>query len=192
MSEASEPFRILVVCTGNICRSPVGELLLRAVFHELAPEASVEVSSAGTHAVVDHPIQRDLAELLRADDVDPDDFRARQLTSAMAVQADLVIVATRAHRELIVRRTPGVLRRTFTIKEFARLALQIEADPPHGVEARLRWLVAKAPLMRGHNPVPAIQDDIPDPYGGTDADYRAAYLSIRDAIVPVARTLLAG
>ena len=58
MSE--ELFSILAVCTGNVCRSPAVERLLAS---KLGP--TVSVRSAGTHALVGHPISEPMAALLR-------------------------------------------------------------------------------------------------------------------------------
>ena len=57
---SEEAFSILTVCTGNICRSPAVERLLT---RKLGP--TVSVSSAGTHALVGHPIAEPMASLLR-------------------------------------------------------------------------------------------------------------------------------
>ena len=66
---AQEVFSILAVCTGNICRSPAVERLLAS---QVAP--SVSVSSAGTHALVGHPISEPMATLLRQAAVEPEPF----------------------------------------------------------------------------------------------------------------------
>jgi protein-tyrosine phosphatase len=69
---------ILAVCTGNICRSPAVEHLLA---HQLGP--TVSVSSAGTHALVGHPISEPMAALLQRVGVEPQPFEARRLSEHM-------------------------------------------------------------------------------------------------------------
>ena len=69
-------FSILAVCTGNVCRSPAVERLLSS---KLGP--TVNVSSAGTHALAGHPISAPMAALLRESDIEPDPFQARSLTT---------------------------------------------------------------------------------------------------------------
>jgi protein-tyrosine phosphatase len=77
-----ELFSILAVCTGNVCRSPAVEGLLAS---RLGP--SVHVSSAGTHALVGHPISEPMAALLRDSGVEPDSFEARRLSEQMLKEA---------------------------------------------------------------------------------------------------------
>ena len=81
-----ELFSILAVCTGNVCRSPAVERLLAS---KLGP--TVTVSSAGTHALVGHPISEPMAALLLDSDVEPDSFEARRLSEQMLKEADLVL-----------------------------------------------------------------------------------------------------
>lgn len=183
MSEPGRPFRILVVCTGNICRSPAAERLLRSALGRLSDPWSATVESAGVGAVVGHPVQERMAALLRADGVEADGFAARQLTPQLVAAADVVLVADRTHREAVLRTVPTALRRTFMLKEFVRLALLVaDDDPPVPVGERLRWLLGRVPLMRGRSPAPEGADDIADPYGGSDDDYRIAYDDIRQAV----------
>ncbi|HEX8508433.1 MAG TPA: hypothetical protein VF635_02900, partial [Propionibacteriaceae bacterium] len=77
---------ILLVCTGNICRSPVAERLLRANL-----DSSVRITSAGTYAVVGSAIEPRMAALLRGAGADADGFAARQLTVDHVRSADLVL-----------------------------------------------------------------------------------------------------
>ncbi len=187
MSPSGSPFRILTVCTGNICRSPAAERLLRRALADSPAEQPIEVGSAGVHAVVGHPIQEQMAALLQADGVNAGGFEARQLTPDLVRSADLVLAADRTHRESVLRLVPAALRRTFMMKEFVRLATQLPSnDGPATMDDRLRWLIVQVPMMRGRNLVPEGADDIIDPFGGTPGDYRAAYLDVRKAVAALA------
>src|SRR5215217_202434 len=95
MSE--EPFSILAVCTGNVCRSPAVERLLAT---KLGP--TVTVRSAGTHALVGHPISDPMAALLLDSGIEPAPFEARRLSEHMLTEADLVLTMTRDQRGLVV------------------------------------------------------------------------------------------
>lgn len=108
---------VLTVCTGNICRSPAVETLLRA-----ALDPSVTIVSAGTSAVVGAGISPPMGVLLTADGLDSAAFVARQLTPEMIRGADLVLALTVAHRAWIVDREPAAVRRTLTLRELARLS----------------------------------------------------------------------
>lgn len=110
---------ILTVCTGNICRSPLAEQLLR-----LRLDAQrFTVSSAGTMAIVGDPMDPEAAEQSRLLGANPDGFVSRQLRGGLIVASDLVLTATIAHRELVVRDYPRAAGRVFTLAEFARIGV---------------------------------------------------------------------
>lgn len=95
------PFRVAVVCSGNICRSPIGEQVLRAAFTDAGLGEQVEVSSAGTgHWHVGQPADPNAVSVLAAAGY-PTEHTARQITSAGLDELDLVLAADRGHlREL--------------------------------------------------------------------------------------------
>jgi len=182
-SDASQNpgFRVLVVCTGNICRSPAGERLLR---HRLPLGSGIEVASAGTHGVVGHPVEPTMARLLVEDGVDAEHFAARRLSAALVAEADLVLGMETEHRSAAVTAYPRALTRTFTLREFAHLVevgrlgertARLSADPA----ARLREIAALAAELRIARSVPVCAEpDIADPYGQGEAAYRVAYAAI--------------
>lgn len=175
--------RILTVCTGNICRSPAAERLL-----SLQLGSDAQVSSAGTRAVVGHPIEATMLELLVADAVPDEPFAARQLTPAMVAEADLILGLTRDHRADAVRLVPSAVRRTFTLLEFARIVAtpeaRISAAGATGTD-RLRELIAVAGPLRGGGPH-GRPDDVPDPYGRDRQAFGEALDLIREAVTSVA------
>jgi protein-tyrosine phosphatase len=148
-------FQILTVCTGNVCRSPMAELLLRAWAD---PRAQLGVSSAGMRAMVDHAIDRGSATALGQLGIDPTRHRARQFEPWMAGDADLILTAERAHRDQVMIDVPSAFKRTFTMKEFARLAPTVRS-----ADARIAVLEASAGRP-STGPVPLEDDDMPDPY----------------------------
>lgn len=91
---------VLVVCVGNICRSPALEKLLAA---EL-PDKTIH--SAGLGALVGKPVNAQMAELLRADEVPPDGHAARQLDSRLLREADVIIAMEKSHLRAIRERSP--------------------------------------------------------------------------------------
>ncbi len=97
--------RILVVCTGNICRSPMAAALLG---HNLASHnPAVEVQSAGLAALVGYPADSLAQELLWERGIDLSDHRARQLTAAMIMDADLVLAMETAQVKMVSTWTPA-------------------------------------------------------------------------------------
>jgi protein-tyrosine phosphatase len=171
----SEQFSILVVCLGNVCRSPVAERLLRARFDELLGDGSsaVVVSSAGVRAMVGQPIDaRAAAELARLGG-DAGSFAATQVTGSMATAADLVLVATRQLRSRVLEEAPRALKRTFTIRELAAITRStgFQDTLGHGPAD----LVSRAASWRGSA---VVEDyDVPDPIGRSqDVHHQVAEL----------------
>jgi protein-tyrosine phosphatase len=94
---------IMFVCTGNVCRSPMGELLMRRYLSG----TSITVSSAGTHALVGHPIDPSSGRLMDSVGIDSGEFRSRQLTRELAENADLILCFEEEQRNNIVDMAPG-------------------------------------------------------------------------------------
>jgi protein-tyrosine phosphatase len=109
---------MLVVCTGNVCRSPYIERLLSA---RLAG-TGIEVSSAGTDALAGSRMDPQVEKRLIRAGGDANGFVARQLTSKLVRRADLVLCATRSHRSTVVRAEPKGLRYTHNLADFSDLA----------------------------------------------------------------------
>jgi protein-tyrosine phosphatase len=191
-------YRVLVVCTGNICRSPFAERLLRARLDEWlgAEAASIEVTSSGTWGLVGEPMMAESAETLVRYGGSAEGFAARALTEEQIEAADLVLGLTREHRGAVVTMKPHATNRTVTLLEYARLLGGLTAAdlPAHGagVVERFRAMTTAAFGRRGLVPIndPA-DDDVPDPYGGPMSGYdRAAALIDQALKVPL--SLLAG
>ena len=108
---------IMFVCTGNVCRSPMGELLMRRYLSG----TSITVSSAGTHALVGHPIDPSSGRLMDSVGIDSGEFRSRQLTRELAENADLILCFEEEQRNNIVDMAPAVVRRTFLVTDFANM-----------------------------------------------------------------------
>jgi protein-tyrosine phosphatase len=155
--------RILVVCTGNVCRSPFIERLLG---RELAG-LGIAVESAGTGALVGEPIDPSAADQVRAHGADPGNHVARQLTAGLIAEADLVLTATRRHRGEVAVMSPRALRYAFAWNDFAELvhAMSAEQLDQRGRGRNLRQVVAAVAARRGSVPPRSAPEvDIVDPY----------------------------
>jgi protein-tyrosine phosphatase len=96
---------ILVVCVGNICRSPVGERLLRQALPEL------EVTSAGIQALVGKPADKTASEVAAAHGLSLHGHSARQFTAALGAGHDLILVMEPGHKREISRMAPQLAGR---------------------------------------------------------------------------------
>ncbi len=171
---APTPARVLVVCTGNICRSPYIEHLLRYEMDHVWGQGRIVVSSAGTHGSVGHPMSPGSVAQLSRRGQTPPTFRARRLSVEGIVGADLVVAATREHRSAVVRMSPTALRRTVTLAEVALAAdvvPSIQGDVPD-LSTALRGVAA---AIVAHRPalveLPPQTLDLNDPYGLDAAAY---------------------
>ena len=163
---------VLFVCTGNICRSPTGERLAAAYVAEHGM-ADFTASSAGTRAVIGHPVHRDAAVVLEGLGGDTSGFTARQLTAKIASAADLIIAMTGAHRDVVLETAPRQLRRIFTLTEASRLAAMDDAET-------LADLAGLRPRL-GTTDKP----DIPDPIGQSPEVFAAVGAQIAGLLPPI-------
>ncbi|MFQ6171913.1 low molecular weight phosphatase family protein [Oryzobacter sp. R7] len=180
---------VLVVCTGNVCRSPYVERRLR---HELAG-TGIEVTSAGTGALVGRDMDPSSRDLLERAGVDAAGFTARALTPELVSGSDLVIAAAREHRAAAARLAPAALRRTLTLTDLADLLDGVSAQEvvDAGVPGSwVRQVAAVAVSRRGL--VAARQEavDITDPIGQGPAVFARMATEVEAAlarVVPVLR-----
>ena len=188
--------RILIVCTGNICRSPFIERLLQRQLDERRPgfERAILVTSAGTGALTGWAMDERAAAQLVAHGGDPVGFRARDLTPELIAGSDLVLTATRGHRGQVAAMYPKVLRQVFTFRDFADLVAGIDGlsarvthmDP----QAWVRQVTEKAAASRGLNPpLEAAEADIVDPFRREDEVFATMAQQIVESMPAVVRAL---
>lgn len=126
--------RVLTVCTGNLCRSPLAELALQ----RHAP--GVLTASAGLGAVVGAGMDADAAAAARALGLEPGLHRAQQFTDPLARAADLILVMEQHHRADIARRWPHLTGKTFLLGRFLEGR---EIPDPYRRSAELHATVAR-------------------------------------------------
>lgn len=115
---------ILVLCEGNHCRSPIAEALLRTA---LGP--SIRVESAGLGALAGVPAAEPAQELMRARGQDIGSHRGRQLTPALALSADLLLVMTFAQKLATEALVPSARGRVYLLGHWLSEDQQEVADP---------------------------------------------------------------
>ena len=110
-------FNILIVCTGNTCRSPMAEGILRSLLAERGID-NINVSSAGVGALEGMPATPFAIEAAKVWGVDISSHVARQLNTAIVDDSDLILVMSPEHYEAIRRKMPQALPKTFLFKGF--------------------------------------------------------------------------
>jgi len=106
--------KILFVCTGNTCRSPMAVALLR----EMAPDLNLEIRSAGTAAAAGMPASSTAIEAMREVDIDLTGHRSATLDGYMLEEADLVFCMAERHRRHIVDWFKSLENRVYLVREF--------------------------------------------------------------------------
>jgi protein-tyrosine phosphatase len=189
MTPVGDPGRVLVVCTANICRSPVTEALIASYLARFCGPggADVVVTSAGSHARTGDPAAPPMVDVCNTWGLDIASHRSRKATPAVVAAQDLIITMEVRHRDIISRLAPGVGERTFTLTELAGLlaltryllpAAGIEAGP--GLGPRLRAVVGIARAARVRVAVDA--PDVDDPYGGPLDGYAVCASLLADTV----------
>lgn len=111
---------ILIVCTGNICRSPMATALLRAELVEMEIRG-IMVSSAGTRAPADSPASEFAIQVAENNGLNLLHHRARQLTAEMINHSDLILVMEQRHREQVIALVPAAAEKTFLLSAWAEM-----------------------------------------------------------------------
>ena len=128
-----EPGHILVVCTGNICRSPMAEGLLRhALAGQPEPLKSLKVISAGVSTRAGEPVSENSVIALKKAGIDIASHRSRPVTQEMLDGALAVFGMTESHRALIQYKGRPVPKHLYLFREFLPPPAEQEIGDPYG------------------------------------------------------------
>ncbi|MBD0384347.1 low molecular weight protein arginine phosphatase [Paenibacillus sedimenti] len=170
--------RILFVCTGNTCRSPLAEGLLRIRVHKEGLAA--EVRSAGVSAVTGGPISRNSALILKEAGFE-EQMSSLSIQESEVKWADLILTMTVGHKRSVIQRFPDAVDKTFTLKEYVEddpLILQaIEEREQLVTELQLKQALAQTISVEERSRIFKLENTIPDydisdPFGGSMNIYR--------------------
>ncbi|WP_068777392.1 low molecular weight protein arginine phosphatase [Paenibacillus sp. FJAT-26967] len=180
---------ILFVCTGNTCRSPLAEGMLK----QLAGQENLEIHirSAGVYANDGSPISQQSSSVLREKGCEAS-ITSRLLGIQEVKWADLILTMTNEHKRGVVQRFPEAAGKTFSLKEY------VEDDPSvlaavqehEQLIAEVQVKVAlsepitqeeKSQLLLLERQLPVY--DISDPYGGSLSVYRRTAAEIEEALL---------
>lgn len=180
--------RILFVCTGNTCRSPMAEGLFRDMAQKEGLAA--EVRSAGVAAFDGDRISRHSATILRERGI-ADNTTSNALTPEQIAWADIILTMAISHKRAVVQRHPDAIDKTFTLKEY------VDRDPAYGEALQEQErLIADMEVKRSLGQQIPPEDyaklrelqkrtpdyDIGDPFGGSLDTYKMAAREIEDCL----------
>jgi protein-tyrosine phosphatase len=173
---------ILVVCTGNVCRSPIAEAMVRSILQTRFDDAAPSVASAGTAGWVGS--RADPSSIAAAAElgIDISAHRARQLRADDVRSAELVLAMASEHRDAASRLFPGTVGRIFTLKELVLLLEDLPQAPWNGKPQDV--LAAQVSAAHGSR-IGAIRDrrrdeDVMDPLGMPPDAFRAVARELDD------------
>ena len=109
--------KVLFVCTGNTCRSPMAEGILKKMLEDKGV-GNLEVSSAGTHGLQNAPASLFAMEVAGDRNLDLSGHRSRRLTAGMIDDADLILAMSQEHPDYVKRIGGTVGHKTFLLKAF--------------------------------------------------------------------------
>jgi protein-tyrosine phosphatase len=124
--------KVLVVCTGNICRTPMVGALLERELAQAGWQDEVIVDSAGTYAVVGGSASTGSVIAMAERGLDISSHRGKQLDWSLIEEADLILVMEEHQRRSIFTTWPKALRKTFLLSEMA--GEHDDIDDPYRLE----------------------------------------------------------
>ncbi len=111
--------RVLLVCSGNTCRSPMAAAILRHLWEQASPGWDLEVSSAGTSAIPGLKASEHAVQAVRRWGLDLSGHRSRGTQDVLLRDMDLILTMTARHKEQLLSHWPDLAGRIFTLGEYA-------------------------------------------------------------------------
>jgi glycine hydroxymethyltransferase len=165
---------ILLVCTGNICRSPMASGFLSGLLRERGID-DVTVASCGVSAWEGSPATPEAVAAMREQGQDISRHMARRMSRRMVESTDLIVGMSHEHRDAVRRIARPATSRTFTLKELVHLLDAAGPPPTEGPpDQQLRSAALRADALRdAYRDLQLKDEDVADPLGLGLESFRA-------------------
>jgi tRNA threonylcarbamoyl adenosine modification protein (Sua5/YciO/YrdC/YwlC family) len=107
--------RVIFVCTGNICRSPMAEGLLRSKLKQLGKDRLVEITSIGVSAPLGMEASENAVRVMEEEGIDISGHKSRPLDAPLIKDADLIFVMEPKHKEIILAKVPQLSSKVYIL-----------------------------------------------------------------------------
>ena len=120
--------RIIAVCTGNTCRSPMAEAMLKKKYADKAEVCSRGLMASGL------PASEESVEVMREMGYDISEHVSRRITPEEIKKADLILTMTQSHKDILLAAVPEAMGKIFTLCEYAKIGGEISDPYALGIE----------------------------------------------------------